>query len=63
MKIAVTLSVEAARAICAPYGVVIDATDPERLPRVEAPLADDEDVQRGVDRVAAAIDGIFAALR
>ena len=55
------LSVEAARAICAPYGVVIDAADPERFPRLEALVVDDEEVQPALDRVAAAIDGVFAA--
>jgi hypothetical protein len=40
---------------------MIDATDPELLPRLEAPVANDEDLQLVLDRVAAAIDAVFAA--
>jgi hypothetical protein len=55
------VSLEEARGICAPYEVAVAAVDPECFPRLETAVADDEPVQRALDRVAAAIDAVFAA--
>jgi hypothetical protein len=45
--------------LCVEFGVVLDDLDPELYARIKAFIADDEDPQSAIDRVASAIEAIF----